>query len=123
MEHGEVLFYCTMPPPPSVNNLFVNAPRGRGRFPSPKYKAWLRAAVKEMAMRAAPPLINAPVTLHLQITAKCRNDLDNCAKAIIDLLVAQGVLINDDKKIVKRITLEFADVSGAVVRVIRHEKT
>lgn len=116
------MFECTMPTPPSVNNLFVNAPRGRGRFPSQKYKAWMRAAIKEMALIGTPPLIDTPVHIFLEITGSSRNDLDNCAKAVIDMLVAQGVLLNDNKKVVRRITLEFAEVVGARVRIFAHEK-
>jgi len=82
----------------------------------------MRAAIKEMAMNGTPPLIDCPVHISLEITGSSRNDLDNCAKAVIDMLVAQGVLLNDNKKIVRRITLEFAEVVGARVRVFAHEK-
>jgi Holliday junction resolvase RusA-like endonuclease len=115
---GKLLVECSLPMPPSVNNLFVNAAKGRGRYPSSKYKTWKRLAGYAMnGAIAKPPLIDAPVELAFQISSKSRNDLDNCAKALIDLLVAHGVLLNDNKAIVKRIVLEWADVQGAVVRV------
>lgn len=91
----------TVPTPPSVNNLFVNVP-GKGRVRSQRYQAWAHAA--GWAMRIAgwnPPLtlgFRGPVSVTI-LNGNARQDIDNCAKGILDLLTEMQV-IEDDKQVV-----------------------
>lgn len=82
-----------LPAPISTNNLYRNVP-GRGRVPTPEYKAWKEeAALRLMAQRARPML--PPYCIVLTIPAKWRGDLDNAAKAPLDALQSACVLRND----------------------------
>lgn len=80
-----------VPMPPSVNNLFVNNPRTRGRFPSAEYKAWRKEA--SVSLTRYPHEVFEPNThwqVHLNMffanskINKC--DLDNRIKPMVDLI-------------------------------------
>jgi len=115
---GGVLFVCSLPLNPPANNLFVNAGK-RGRFPASRYTAWRKAAGLVLAVyaRGVTLPLAGPVSLELAFSNKCRADLDNMAKAPIDLLVSTGVLIDDSRKYVKQITLSWRDIAGVSVLV------
>ena len=89
-----------LPLPPSINNAFVNKPRG-GRFMSAEYKAWRIEsgyAIKQ-SMR-----VHGWVEIWIQVPAKMRGDIDNRIKPILDLMVEHGCI--DDDKWVWRIVIE-----------------
>lgn len=97
----------TIPAPPSVNNLFANVP-GKGRVRSQRYRTWANAAGWSMR-RTDHGTINfwqvalGPVCVSI-INGNVRGDIDNGAKAVLDLLVDMGV-IGDDKQVAElRIT-------------------
>lgn len=85
-----------LPLPPSVNMMFINARNatGRGRFPSPTYKAWKKKAAELLTLQSwdmpAPPY---GVTIRVNINHQ--SDLDNRIKPLIDLLVKHGILTGD----------------------------
>jgi crossover junction endodeoxyribonuclease RusA len=85
-----------LPVAPSTNNLFLNV-AGRGRVKSPKYRAWIEEAGYVLNGYQHTP-IHGPVHVTICIPDKTRGDLDNRAKATLDLLVSRG-LIEDDKHI------------------------
>jgi Holliday junction resolvase RusA-like endonuclease len=117
-----LLFSCEVPNPPSVNNLFVNNRKG-GRYPSSQYKNWKRSAYGALALTGrGPKLIADPVEIVFKVGSKSRADLDNHAKALIDLLVQTGHLLNDDRRIVRRIVLEWTEGSLTYVEVYRHAR-
>lgn len=111
-----------LPFPPSLNNLFVNVP-GKGRKPSPRYGAWKRVAQTEiLAQRPSMAVkrISGPIALTITLQRRGRRmDIDNAAKAIIDVLVSMAVI--DDDKNVERLTLEWGDVEGAHVVIVPAE--
>lgn len=93
-------------PPPSVNNLFVNV-RGKGRVRSDRYKTWLNAAGWDVLQARVKP-IHGKVRMALIVARPNRRaDLDNRLKAIGDLLVHQGVLIDDSQ--IESISAEWSD--------------
>ena len=105
-----------LPFPPTTNNLYANADRGRGRFPTKPYKAWReRAAVA--IRRQAPVRIYGAVIVNIQLGRPDRRprDLDNYLKAPLDALV-QHELIQDDSKI-EALSIAWGSVPGATVRV------
>lgn len=55
---------------------------------------------------------------------KCRIDLDNCAKAILDALVDGGIIEGDSAQFVRRILLQWDEALRAEtrVRIWRHGK-
>lgn len=97
--------------PPSANNLFVNV-RGRGRVRSERYRTWLSAAGWDV-LRAKAKRNDGPVRVTILVRkGNRRADVDNRAKACLDLLVKQGVLIDDSQ--VQSLTVEWSDaVQGA----------
>lgn len=103
----------TLPFPPSVNGLFAGKAR---RYASAGYKAWKAAA------RGSVPagLIAGPYTLDLLFDRPDRRarDLGNLEKAVSDLLVERGLVIDDS--CCQRITLAWSDEPpqrDSVVRV------
>lgn len=88
-----------LPPPISVNNLFVNT-RG-GRYTSPKYKAWKQQAAY-MLMCSQP--VAPPYAIGIRVPATWRGDIDNSAKAILDALQTAEVIDNDRN--VERLSIE-----------------
>lgn len=89
----------TLPAPPSVNNLYANVP-GKGRVRSHRYIAWLEEAGWAMKRTNHGTInfwdtIQTPVSVSI-VSGNQRQDIDNMAKAILDLIVDMGV-ISDDK--------------------------
>jgi Holliday junction resolvase RusA-like endonuclease len=104
-----------LPLPPSVNNLYFNAPRG-GRVKTERYRKWIDEARWSLLAQKARP-VAGQVNLRILVSDKSRADLENHAKATVDVFVAHGVLEDDCKKYVRGISLEWSDqVEG--VRVI-----
>jgi Holliday junction resolvase RusA-like endonuclease len=110
----------SLPKPPSVNNLFVNHPHGRGRFPSGEYKAWRIEASSKVRLQR-PMFFRGPVTLSLVVEEGNRCDLDNLMKAPIDLLVELGIIEGDGPGIVKQITLRHGAVTGALMTITAYD--
>ena len=106
----------TLPFPPSVNSMFINVP-GRGRAQSKDYKAWKIAAAWELKAQKAKP-VTEPAEIRIDLDDKRRGDADNRTKAVLDLLVAQGILRGDSKKFVKRVSTGWEAVDGCRVSII-----
>ena len=114
--------------PPSVNNLFGAAkasPAGRGRrgprrHRTPDYNAWIAlAGVQVNLQRKGAPTFRLAVAIELSFSETSGADLDNLAKAPIDLLVKQQVLEDDSKRIVRRIVLAWGSHDGCRIRIFR----
>jgi crossover junction endodeoxyribonuclease RusA len=102
-----------LPFPPSVNGLFAGKAR---RYASPAYKAWKAAARPHVPAG----LIAGPYTLDLIFDRPDRRarDLGNLEKAVSDLIVERGLVIDDS--CCQRITLAWSDEPpqrDSVVRV------
>ncbi len=105
----------TLPIPPTLNNLFYNR-CGGGRGKSTRYMTWIRAAgwrIKEQR----PVAVLGPVSIVLtfQHPGNKKKDLDNLAKAPLDLLVLHR-LIDDDSQ-VQELTLRWADIKDMQVEI------
>jgi len=103
----------TLPFPPSTNGLFAGKAR---RYLSAGYKAWKAVAGPQVPAG----LIAGPYTLDLVFDRPDRRarDLGNCEKAVSDLLVERGLVIDDS--CCQRITLAWSDEPpkrDSVVRV------
>jgi Holliday junction resolvase RusA-like endonuclease len=85
-----------LPTPPSVNRIWRVGAGGRV-YIDPKYNAWRRFAGWELAAQRPGKLPHGQqlaVTIRLG-RMKRTKDADNCAKAVLDLLEAHGVIRND----------------------------
>lgn len=108
-----------LPFPPTVNNLFINAAKGRGRFPSPQYKLWRKIA-GEMILAQGRHSIRGRVTLSIAIARpdRRRRDISNLIKAVEDLLVEMGVI--EDDSLVERLSIQWIE-AGPACAVIIHQ--
>lgn len=83
-----------LPTPPSTNNMFINAKNGKGRFLSPAYKAWRKAACEALDI-CAWDMPAAPYGVTIRVNVNHQSDIDNRVKACLDLLVEHKVLTGD----------------------------
>lgn len=96
-----------LPWAPSVNNAYPTGKNGR-RFPSRVLKAFKLAvwgAIYEQRIprrNLAHPL-SVTITQHAKTAA---GDIDNGVKAVLDALVQAHVIADDNRQIVRRITVE-----------------
>lgn len=93
------VFTVTMPAPPSVNGLFANV-AGRGRVKTRKYTDWqMQATVAINRDRYASGFSRVwehPVSVVIEIDRpRIDRDIDNCAKPVLDALVAGGIIKDD----------------------------
>ena len=101
-----------LPRPISVNNLFVNA-KG-GRYTSPKYKAWKELAGLMLNQQDTTP-VPSPYNVEITVPQTWRGDVDNCAKACLDILQAREILDNDRN--VNRLLIQRANHPETTVTV------
>lgn len=80
---------------PSTNNLFAH--RGRRRFKTEGYTAWIVSA-DGAAMQQSRWPVPGPVRVHIGVPVNMRGDIDNRSKATLDWLVTRGV-IEDDRHV------------------------
>ena len=101
----------TLPFPPSVNSMFHQR-GGQQKFKSKGYKEWLISCPKLDKIN-----LIGPVQVNYKFFWPCNRarDLSNYTKAAEDFLVSQGVLMDDNWKVVQSITLD----TGGVVK--KHE--
>lgn len=108
-EHIELR--CETPPP--LNNLFFNV-AGKGRVKSTRYRDWERVAGAQIATQGRSCILGR-FGLSLTIRRPQRRcDLDGRIKALLDLLVALGVV--EDDSFAEAIDLSWTDdvaVEGA----------
>lgn len=106
-------------PPPSTNNLYVNA-RGRGRVKSAAYREWIATAMREiMAQRStfAARIITGPWNLSIVVgrAEARRRDIDNMIKPVADLCVAM-TLVDDDADM-EGVAASWSRNPGVVVEI------
>ena len=97
-----------LPRPPSVNALYRNVV-GKGRAKTKLYKTWIKAAGWELDSQGAVA-ISGPVSIDIAVSevgGPKTEDLDNKAKAILDLLVTHKVIEGDAKPYVREIRLHW----------------
>jgi len=107
-----------LPFPPSVNNLFSHNKSSGKRFVSDRYKQWRTEA--GWALRSQNP---QPMTGRVRITIiaikpdKKRRDIDNIAKAPVDLLVEHSVIEDDSCVDLQTVAWSSSNLSGISVTV------
>lgn len=93
-------FSCTLPMPPSANNLFPQLRTGR-RVQSTEYKSWVVVAGMALwtTLKGSDKLagrLRAVYTLHFA-NASRKRDIANYEKAVTDLLVKHGIFADDSQ--------------------------
>jgi len=106
-----------LPWPPSVHKLYGKRPGG-GKFRTKEYKRWQHEAgwmLKLQKAGAMPGAVN--VDLRLTPPDKRKRDADNILKATLDLLVQLGVIDDDNSRVVRKLSTEWAEDERAGVHV------
>ena len=104
-----------LPFPPSVNSMFRNV-QGRGRVKTQEYKDWLMEAGL-MLRRQKPVAVVGQAELLIELDHTRRGDASNRIKAVEDLIVTHGILADDSKKYVKRVTVSWEPINGCRVTI------
>lgn len=107
-----------LPYPPSVNGIFR---KHKGSHLSAAYRDWRDAAGWELK-RQRPAKVAGPVAVTVELCPpdRKRRDLDNAGfKAVLDLLVAHGLIEADDSRIVKEITARWVDAGAPCAVSVR----
>jgi Holliday junction resolvase RusA-like endonuclease len=107
-----------LPFPPSVHGLYRGG-RWKGDI-SPEYKAWRDHSGLMLNRQSVRPF-GGPVRIFARLVSPDdrKRDSDNYAKAILDLLVAHGVIAGDDKNIVRSHYVEWADEGPACTVIVQ----
>lgn len=109
-----------LPFPVPLSACFTNAP-GKGRVPTPRYKAWQEEALW-MLLAQRPKPIEGRVSIFIRLVApdKRHRDAGNCDKAVGDILVKAGLIKDDSNRYVRRLTYEWAEDGPGCVVIIQH---
>lgn len=109
-----------IPEPPSANNLFRNVP-GKGRVKTERYNIWMQAAAWDVLLENNKPrkveTLTGPVEISIEM-GKCRGDIDNRNKAVLDLMVKCGV-IADDKQVQLLVIARDSNVKRRTIVTVR----
>ena len=98
-----------LPMPPSTNNLYANA--GKGRVKTTAYRNWQSRAGWEMkAQWPTLPHFDGMLECRIVLPRTSRIDIDNI-KALPDLLTYMRVI--DDDKQIRRLTIDGRDKGEA----------
>lgn len=103
--------------PPSVNHIYRNV-AGKGRVKSNRYRTWFNAVSWDVKTQR-PQKVSGDVAISIicrKPNDTVRRDIDNCIKAVLDMLVANQ-LIDDDSKVAK-VSAEWTkgdNVHGTIV--------
>lgn len=90
-----------LPLGPSVNQMYPG--KGR-RYKSGLYRNWISTAGWHIRASRPPPLRMVPFSVRILVPEQMRGDPDNRIKAILDLLVRNGV--TPDDKYVHKVSVE-----------------
>lgn len=94
-----------LPFPPTVNSLFRNF--ARGRVKTGRYKNWIKLAYEKFINQVYGQISGrVAIKVLLFRPDQRKRDLDNYLKALLDFLVAQGVI--EDDSVVQSIVIAWA---------------
>jgi len=108
------IYVYNLPTPPSVNALWRIS--GRRMYRSKKYTAWIGEVALALELEQRPE-IDYPFNIEILVgrPSKRRMDIDNRAKAVMDVLQHCNVITDDC--LAQRITMMWADVEGCKVTI------
>ena len=113
-----------LPFPPSGNNLYDNA--GKGRRKTSRYAKWIVAAGQELMIQR-PQKFTEPVAVHIIAAPPDRRlrDSDNIQKPLLDLLVRHQVIQDDNNRFVKDLRTTWLDEKAGKIGIVvsRYKKS
>jgi Holliday junction resolvase RusA-like endonuclease len=107
-----------LPFPPSVNSMFGNNKRGkgRGRYRTDEYEHWIAEATAALWEQRPRPVLGR-CEVWIDLDDRRRGDADNRAKPVLDLLVKHGTLGGDSERFVRRVSIGWTKVDGCRVAI------
>ena len=106
-----------LPFPPSVNEMYLNNKgKGKGRIPAPILIAW-RSDAGWVLKAQKPKKITARCEIRIDLDERRQGDCANREKAVVDLLVAHGVIQGDQNRFVKRVNIGWEPVNECLVTI------
>lgn len=100
-------------------------PIARGKMvKSKKYNAWIDKNIQIMSEEMAP-VKKFPVNIELLVMAnhlwRQKNDMDNLAKPLIDLLVKAEIVPDDSSRYIENVHIRYLYISGDPLVRISYE--
>ncbi len=123
-----VLYSAQVPPPISTNNLYFNVSWTLGRKTthsrkkSKPYVDWLTLAGETLMAQGRRPQLTGLVVVRLELgegACSAQIDTDNCAKAYLDLLVINGIIKDDTRRIVRALVIHWVPGDRCGVSIYR----
>lgn len=105
---------CMINKPFSANQMYTPIARGK-MIKSKKYNAWIE---KNLAIlyEEMKPASDFPIDVEILIMAnhfwRMKNDADNLAKPLIDLLVKAKIVPDDSSRYIENINIRYLYISG-----------
>ena len=114
---------CIIHKPFSANQMYVPIARGK-MVKSKKYNAWIEKNLQIMISEMTP-VSQFPVNIELLVMAnhlwRQKNDMDNLAKPLIDLLVKAKIVPDDSSRYIENVHIRYLYVSGDPLVRISYE--
>ncbi len=114
---------CIVNKPFSANNMYVPIARGK-MVKSKKYNNWIEKNLPIIIEEMNRP-DKFPINIELLVMAnhswRMRNDIDNLAKPLIDLLVKAEILPDDTSRYVENVNIRYLYISGDPLVRISYE--
>ena len=105
---------CIIHKPFSANQMYVPIARGK-MIKSKKYNVWIEKNLQIMISEMTP-VSEFPVNIELLVMAnhlwRQKNDIDNLAKPLIDLLVKAQIVPDDSSRYIENVHIRYLYVSG-----------
>lgn len=105
----------TFDDPPSINKMFGQA-KGRKRYPLKETKAWTDATLWKLKAAHVEPF-TVPFEIEIAYPDVGRYDVNNRDKGPVDCLKKAGIIPNDSRKWLRKLTLLWADVTRTTVTI------
>ena len=113
---GTAAIRLSLPFPPAREHLFV-ADAERARIRTTRYKEWRALAASEI-LRQQPRCVVGPTEVTVTLEEKPgRRDADQFLDAVLSCLSENGIVTGE--RSVRRVTVQWGPVKGAVVDVVR----
>ena len=102
----------SLPFPVPLHACFIKNIGGSG-IPSKRYKTYASEAAATI-MAQGSPKVSGPVSVRFYLCAptKAKRDGDNLLKCLFDTLTSNGVIEDDNNRIVRRFSLEWVEASS-----------
>jgi Holliday junction resolvase RusA-like endonuclease len=111
-----------LPFPVSINAMYLNnRGRGRGRIASPELRAWKEQAGWELHVQKPKP-VTSRCEIRIDLDDTRQGDADSRIKCVLDVLVTAGVIRDDRKKYVKRVSIGWEKLTGCRVAILPEDE-